>query len=213
MSVDRQTLLDTLDDRLDAEDVRQVCFDLGLDWDNLVGEETKRGKLRALIQYHERRGRQPAQLARVAARRPDVAEAEGVAGALPGASSAAPRREWTAGGEDWLDFVAVAASLVAVLRLGQGATDWTVALLLLAALAGGLRSMAVQRSTLWRETRWRLAARAVLVGVPLVLLAGLLGYHLFLRRQVLVYVVSLPLLGVALRVAYRLYRQVWRPTE
>ena len=181
MSVDRQTLLDTLDDRLDAEDVRQVCFDLGLDWDNLVGEDTKRGKLRALIQYHERRDCLPTLVAGVAARRPDMAEA--VAGALPVVSSPAARPRWTAGGEDWLDFVAVAASLVALLRLGQGAADWTVALLLLAALGGGLRSMAVQRSTLWRDTRWRLAARAVLVGVPLFLLAGWLGYHLFLRDR------------------------------
>lgn len=213
MSVDRQTLLDTLDDRLDAEDVRQVCFDLGLDWDNLVGEDTKRGKLRALIQYHERRASLPTLLARVASRRPDVAEIEAVAAALPLVSPTRSRRRWTAGGEDWLDFVAVAASLVALLRLAQGATDWTVALLLLAALGGGLRSMAVQRSTLWRETRWRLAARVVLVGVPVFLLLGLLGYHLFLRRQALVYIVSLPLLGVALRVAYRLYRQIWRPSD
>lgn len=213
MSVDRQTLLDTLDDRLDAEDVRQVCFDLGLDWDNLAGEDTKRGKLRALIQYHERRGCLPALAACVAARRPDLAEAHALAEALPGAPAPAAHPHWTAVGEDWLDFVAVAASLVALLRLGQGATDWTVALLLLAALAGGLRSMAVQCSTLWREPHGRWAGGLVLVAAPLLLLLGLLGYHLFLRRQVLVSVVSLPLLGVALRVAYRLYRQIWRPSE
>jgi hypothetical protein len=202
-----------------------LLFDLDLDGDNLTGEDTKRGKLRALIAYYERRDSVELLLTAIKARRADVLNDEPNDAPLssqPADFGGRPRGDplrrrlrlaWTRGGEDWLDFVSVSASLSGLLRLSHGETDWTVALILFASLVGGLRSLGLQRSAIWREDRWRLVAQLVLVGVPALLLLGLLGYHLFLRRQVLIYFIILPLAGVALRVAYLLYKQIWRPSE
>lgn len=209
---DRKSLLDTLDDRLSAEEVREIVFDLDLDWNNLAGEDTKRGKLRSLIEYHERRDCLTRLMEVIAARRPDILNAP-----APPPPAAQPKTlsnlMWANSGEDWLDFVTMVATMVALMRLFQGDTEWTAFLLLVAALAGGLRSWAMHRSTIWREPRWRPLAQIVLIGIPAVILVCLVGYHLFLRRQVLIYLISLPLAGLAGRVIYHLYKQVWRPTE
>ena len=66
-----QTLHQVLTERLSLEEVRTLCFDLGVDYDNLGGEG-KSAKIRELILYLERRDRLP-DLARAGERlRPDV---------------------------------------------------------------------------------------------------------------------------------------------
>lgn len=209
-SEDRKQWLDLLDERLSADDVRELVFDLSLDWDNLGHAETKRGRLRALIEYHERRGSLDPLLSAIVDRRPDILPvAPTFQSAAAQARKPAPHwpRSLTHSGEDWLDFVTIVANLVALIRLAQGDTGWTILLLLVAALTGGLRSRAVSRSTLWVDPRWRPWAHLILFGIPCTLIFIILGYHVYLRRQIIVYLVALPLVGLALIVVYGLLRR------
>ncbi len=205
---DRKRWLDMLDDRLSTEEVMDLVFDLELEWDNLGGKDTKRGRLRALIEYFERRADLATLQAAVTARRPDILPSD----ILLSSPQPAPPT-WTPSSENWLDVVNLLANLVALLRLAQGDTGWGILLLLSAALAGGWRSRRVSRSALWRDPRWRVWAEAAFVGIPLALLVGVLGYHFYVRRQALIYAISLLLVGAAARVFYALVRQVRTPGE
>ena len=51
----RSTLVKALEDEFSLEEIRNLCFDLGLDPDNIPGN-TKASKARELILYCERRG-------------------------------------------------------------------------------------------------------------------------------------------------------------
>jgi hypothetical protein len=56
MALDRSELLRYLVKHYSLEELQTICFDLGVDYDNLGGSG-KSGKARELIQYLERRGR------------------------------------------------------------------------------------------------------------------------------------------------------------
>lgn len=47
-------LLNVLNDRFDISEIREICFVLNVDYENLLGE-TKRAKVHSLIEYHQRR--------------------------------------------------------------------------------------------------------------------------------------------------------------
>ena len=69
--VDLAALRRVLVDRLDLEELRTLCFDLGVDYDNLGGEG-KGGKVRELLAYFQRRD-QLSQLVRyIRHHRPDI---------------------------------------------------------------------------------------------------------------------------------------------
>lgn len=70
-TIDLKELLDTLDRKLNAPEARDLAFDLSLDWDNLRGE-TKRERLRDLLDVTWRRGQMAELLDAVHRRRPDV---------------------------------------------------------------------------------------------------------------------------------------------
>jgi predicted DsbA family dithiol-disulfide isomerase len=52
---DRVTIRNALRDRFSAEELRALCFDLGIDYEVLPGE-TKPAKAQQLVEYMERRG-------------------------------------------------------------------------------------------------------------------------------------------------------------
>lgn len=58
-------------DRMSLDEVRDVCFLLGTDYDALNGE-TKGGKVRELVAYYDRREDLDALVAAVTAYRPDL---------------------------------------------------------------------------------------------------------------------------------------------
>jgi hypothetical protein len=64
-------LLDTLAARYDEEELRTLCFELGVDYESLPAQG-KAGKARALILERNRRGRAGDILARGRAKRPDI---------------------------------------------------------------------------------------------------------------------------------------------
>jgi hypothetical protein len=71
MSIDPTQLLQTLVEQFDLEELRTLCFDLGIDFDNLRGE-SKAGKARELVLYTKRRQQLDHLVARVQELRPDV---------------------------------------------------------------------------------------------------------------------------------------------
>lgn len=72
-TINRRALIDLLDSRLSVDDVRDIVFDLGLDWGNLGGDTTtKRHRLQNIIDLYTRRQQIDDFLAAVAHRRPDV---------------------------------------------------------------------------------------------------------------------------------------------
>jgi tetratricopeptide (TPR) repeat protein len=103
-AVDRSTLLDLLDAKLSAENVRDLVFDLDLDWANTGGDaSTKRDRLRTLITDFARRGQADALLAAVRRRRPDALSADTTLAASPpnqSPPSNSPRRRENGGGKD-----------------------------------------------------------------------------------------------------------------
>ena len=83
--MDRQTLFNLLNDYFDDDELRDVCFELQVDYEDLGGT-TKRGKARELITHMERRGRL-AELAALSQRlRPQARPQAGT----PAGSSPAP---------------------------------------------------------------------------------------------------------------------------
>ena len=62
-------LLDVLDYSFNASEIRDICFALGVDYDNLQGE-TKRGKAQSLIEYHQHRDQISGLESEVSRRRP-----------------------------------------------------------------------------------------------------------------------------------------------
>jgi hypothetical protein len=62
-------LLDVLDSRFNTSEIRDICFALGVDYDNLQGE-TKRGKAQSLIEYHQHRDQISGLESEVSRRRP-----------------------------------------------------------------------------------------------------------------------------------------------
>ena len=68
-------LLAQMDGAFSLEEVKSLCFELGVDFDNLRGE-TKEGRIRDLIVQLVRRNRLPALLAALRAQRPDDAWAD-----------------------------------------------------------------------------------------------------------------------------------------
>lgn len=74
-TIDRENLLDLLDQKLSAEDLAELTFYLKLDQSNLEGT-TKRGRLRSLIDTYERRGQMHTLLAAITRMRPDVIASE-----------------------------------------------------------------------------------------------------------------------------------------
>ena len=52
---DRVAIRNALRDRFSAEELRTLCFDLGVDYDDLPGD-TKPAKAQQLVEYTERRG-------------------------------------------------------------------------------------------------------------------------------------------------------------
>jgi len=69
--VDRGALLGILTQRLSSSELRTLCFDLQVDYEDLAGE-TKPDKARELIQYLERRGRLPELVPHLRGLRPDI---------------------------------------------------------------------------------------------------------------------------------------------
>lgn len=73
-SVDRNQLVQLrqfFDTHFSEDELRTVCFDLGVDYDNLAGAG-KAGKARELVAYHERHGRISELMAVARQLRPDV---------------------------------------------------------------------------------------------------------------------------------------------
>jgi tetratricopeptide (TPR) repeat protein len=69
----RQQLLNLLDARLAPNDLKNIVFDLGLEWGNLGGDETtKQGRLRNLIDLYEKRREVDALIQAIYARRDDL---------------------------------------------------------------------------------------------------------------------------------------------
>ena len=91
MNIDLTQLLQTLVGRFDLEELRTLCFDLDVDFDNLRGE-SKAGKARELVLYMKRHQQLDRLAARVEELRPDVPEAH-VAGEVSGPRRAGERRE------------------------------------------------------------------------------------------------------------------------
>ena len=86
------SLRQILTERFNDDELRSLCFDLGVDYDNLGGEG-KAGKARELVAYLERRGDIPKLVEAVRQARPGISWDElpsGAAVSLPG-SQAAPR--------------------------------------------------------------------------------------------------------------------------
>ena len=68
----RARLYDALSgDRVSLEDLADLCFRLGLDWDNLSGDARPR-KARSLVQHFARRGELPRLRAALLKARPDL---------------------------------------------------------------------------------------------------------------------------------------------
>ncbi|MFN8474613.1 MAG: CHAT domain-containing protein [Anaerolineae bacterium] len=68
---DPVSLRQAMTDRMSTDEVEALCFDLGIDVDNLGGD-TKSAKIRELIQYMQRRGRLDDLTAQLAKQRPDI---------------------------------------------------------------------------------------------------------------------------------------------
>ena len=67
--MDLTKLLSIVDDHFNREDIKTLCFDLGIDFDNLAGD-TKEGKARELIWYMKRDGRLPQLIQYIREKRP-----------------------------------------------------------------------------------------------------------------------------------------------
>lgn len=212
LSGPRQTLLNVLDEGLSVEEVKELAFALDLDWHNLGGGETKRGQLRALIEHTQRRQHVQQLVAMVTTRRPDLGPAlnaldpaaEPTAGDDPPPSE--PRLIHLGSGDDWLDFVIITLCLIAVLKMAQGHMGIDTALLVLASMLGGLRSLGARVSIIWTRGGAPLAWTA-LVGVPWLLAAALTGYYLLLYRQVVAVAIAIPLALAAGRLVFLLYQR------
>ncbi|MFN8496577.1 MAG: tetratricopeptide repeat protein [Anaerolineae bacterium] len=87
-TIDRNSLLDLLDQKLSAEDLNDLAFALRLDVADLEGA-TKRGRLRSLIEYFERRDQMGQLLDAIRKQRPDILAADVTYAALAEAPSAA----------------------------------------------------------------------------------------------------------------------------
>jgi hypothetical protein len=61
-----------LDTRFSMEELQEVCFELGLEWDDLAGG-TRGAKARELINFLRRRGRLEALVDIIGRNRPDIA--------------------------------------------------------------------------------------------------------------------------------------------
>lgn len=211
LSIPRETLLNVLDEGLSVDEVKELVFELGLDWHNLGGGDTKRGQLRALIEYSQRRQQLGQLVDRVTDRRPDLAPAlAAFSPTTPSPLRVSPREEphlvHLGSGDDWLDFVTIIMCLIAVLKMAQGAMGVDTVLLVLASVLGGVRSLGVRRSVIWTRGSAVLAWLAMIV-VPFVLAAGLTGYYLLLYRQLVAGAIAVPLAVAAARLAFLVYRQ------
>lgn len=206
LSGPRQTLLNVLDEGLSVEEVKELAFGLDLDWHNLGGGETKRGQLRALIEHTQRRQHVQQLVAMVTTRRPDLAPALGAVDLTADPPLQAPRLGRLGSGDDWLDFVIITLCLIAALKMAQGRLGIDTALLVLASVLGGLRSLSARVSTIWTRGGAPLAWTA-LVGVPWLLAAALTGYYLLLYRQVVAVAIAIPLGLAAARLVFLLYQR------
>lgn len=206
LSGPRQTLLNVLDEGLSVEEVKELVFGLDLDWHNLGGGETKRGQLRALIEHTQRRQHVQQLVAMVTTRRPDLAPALGAVDLTADPPLQAPRLGRLGSGDDWLDFVIITLCLIAALKMAQGRLGIDTALLVLASVLGGLRSLSARVSTIWTRGGAPLAWTA-LVGVPWLLAAALTGYYLLLYRQVVAVAIAIPLGLAAARLVFLLYQR------
>ncbi len=93
---DPVSLREAMTDRMSLDEVEGLCFDLGIDADNLEGD-TKSAKVRSLIQYMQRRSQLDTLTAQLAKSRPDI-KPPGPAGGGDGApSTPAPATTSTAG--------------------------------------------------------------------------------------------------------------------
>ena len=70
-SIDLRTLRLLIDEHFNTAELKQLYFDLGIDWGDLDGG-TDPEKIQSLIQYMQRRGRLPDLLAILRKERPDV---------------------------------------------------------------------------------------------------------------------------------------------
>ncbi len=68
---DPTSLRQAMTERMSLDEIESLCFDLGIDPDNLGGDN-KAGKIRELIQYMQRRGRLNDLIAQLAKERPDI---------------------------------------------------------------------------------------------------------------------------------------------
>lgn len=104
----KQDLKAVMDKHFTQEEIRDLCFDLDIDYDNLAGE-TKAGRVRELILYMARDGRLEALITRVRRIRPNAE--------LPEVSS--EDDEWDQIG--WLDLLADEAVLLDFRAKGEQA--------------------------------------------------------------------------------------------
>jgi len=96
-----QLLLGILDKRFDEGELKTLCFDLGIDYDNLP-DEGKANKARELIKYLERRNRIP-KLVRVGKRlRSDISWPEVVGGEVAEQEATSPHDVGSGAGESKL---------------------------------------------------------------------------------------------------------------
>ncbi|MFN8484766.1 MAG: CHAT domain-containing protein [Anaerolineae bacterium] len=85
------SLRQAMSDRMSLDEIESLCFDLGIDADNLGGDN-KSAKIRELIQYMQRRGRLDDLTAQLAKVRPDITPpgAASTRNATPAPEQAAP---------------------------------------------------------------------------------------------------------------------------
>ena len=69
----RRNTYEVLTRRFSDDDLQDLCYGLGLDWDDLAGD-THRAKARAIIQHFERRKQMQTLRQEIRRRRPDVAQ-------------------------------------------------------------------------------------------------------------------------------------------